>query len=322
MNLHEFIKHQGRVIFTTDVIYTHINFDRRSNYSQRNKQLEMNFFEENKDIRNIHHSSTMSISDFRLLKSTIDSLDKIFKPITNALLDAFPDLYFEVMINDEYTNIIENYLHLLACTKDGTPLNSEDIEAIQNHLNGLFSEINNLIQKINKTTYIKDISSIILVDKDTEKEDHIVFKDKGASRFVHALFNSNIKNIDIATRIFINNSLIKLHNPIIQDGKILLDKPHIVYATLEVESKISKKLHAKGFYLNGHTITDKPFNEMIFCKGSGDEKEEYEKLFHKIDSELYDCKVIATIKPLQSYVCHMKIDADIKHLTSIEIADL
>ena len=322
MNLHELIQHQGRVIFTTDVIYSYMNFDRRSNYSERNKQFELDFFGNKENVKNIRHSSTMSISDFRLLNSTIAALDKIYKHITLSLMAEFSDLYFEIMINDEDTHIIENYLHMLACNRDGIPLDKYTIEKVQEYLNDVFSEINELIYTINKTTYIKDISSVKLVNQPAEEADHIVFKNKGASGFVHALFNTDIKNIDVALSVYINNCLTKFHKPVIQDEKILLDKPHVVYVTLEVESKTSKKLHAKGFYLNGHTVTNEPFDEMIICKATGDLKEEYEALFNKIDSELYGQKVIATIKPLQPYVCHMDIDTKVKHLVSIEIAHL
>lgn len=318
MNLQQYLQQEGRVIFTTDVIYSHVNFDRRNNYSQRNKQLEMCFSDTSEEVENIIHSSTVSFADFRLLKSTVDSLDKIFKPITSALLAQFTNLYFELMLNDENTSIIENYLHFIACTRDGTSLTNKVIADIHNYLIELFSEINGLISQINKTTYTKDISSVILVSQDTNKVDNIKYKNRGASEFVHALFNSDLKNTDLATIIYMNSTTTKLSKPIIQDQKIFLDKPHVIYGTLEIESKTSRKIHVKGYYFDCNTVTNKPFSEMVFCKASGDKKEEYEKLFNYIDSDLHNKEVKSIIKPLQPYVCHEDVETKTKYLISVE----
>jgi len=319
MNLQQYLQVDGRVIFKTDIIYSHINFDKRSNYKQRNKQLEIIFNESSDKTERIFHSSTVTFTDLRILKSTVDSLDKIYKPITNSLLTKFPKIYFELMLNDENKSVVENYLHFIACFKNGTPLTISSITDIREYLFEVFNQIDDIINKINKTTYIKDISSVKLVNQDNGIPDHIKYENRGAAEFVHALFNSDLKDLSLATLIKLNQDPITLTKPIQQDQKVFLDRPHIIKGTLDIESKISKKLHAKGFYLDENaSITNKPFNEMIYCKASGENKEIYEDLFRLIDNELCGREVSFMVKTLQPYVCIEGIESKTKHLISVD----
>lgn len=322
MNSQQFLIKEGKVILKTDVIFTHLNFDKRENYSLRNKQMEINFSESSVDkvkkTNHITYSSTMTMADFNLLSSTLNSLIKIYKHLTRALLNQFPAINFEFMVNDEHTTVSENYLHLLACKNNGTTLSFEETENIHNYLNNIFFEIDELIIKINKTTYMKDISSIKLVSQAIEKNDHIKFINRVSAEFTYALFNSDIKNIKLATIIHMNKKILNLTKPIIQDQKTFLDMPHIIHGTLEVESRKSRKIHANGFYLDGNTITNKLFNEMVFCKATGSEKEKHEQLFSYIDNELSEIKVKFMIKTLQPYVCLEGVGSKVKHLFSIE----
>ncbi|MFK5895114.1 MAG: hypothetical protein QM504_18020 [Pseudomonadota bacterium] len=323
MDLQQYLRSEGKVILTTDVIHTHINFDRRTNYTQRNKQIEINFTDKKQcEIKDIIHSSTASLANFRKLKSTIDSLEKIFKPITISLLEKFPDYYFELMINNEHTCILDNYLHLIGCHRNGIPFTNEDLYEIHDFLTNTFSEIDVLIEKINNTIDIIDITSIILICFDSNKNDHFKYKNRGASEYVHALFNTDLKSTTLATIIMMNNIQIKLSTPIIQDEKVIFDNPHVVYGTIEVESVKSRKVHVKGFYLDGDKVTNIPFSEMVYCKAAGDEKDKYEKLFNYIANLLPGKKVKLIIKPLQPYVCHQDIETKNKHLISVEDIEL
>ena len=323
MNLQEYLQLAGKVILATDVIHAHINFDRRTNYGKRNKQTEFEYFDKNPNVvEKVSHSTTSTISDFKKLNSAVIALDKIYKPITSALIAQFPDCYFELMINNEDVSIIENYLHIIGCNRNGTPFTDEDIKNTYAFLIIIFNEIDNLIIEINKTIPVKDISSIILVSSEPTEDDQFKYKNKGASEFVHALFNSDLEKTTLATTININNVKTELPDPERQSQKVLLDKPHVIYGTLEIESQTSSKFRAKGFYLDEDKITNIPFNEIVYCKAAGDLKDEYAELFNYINNELCGTKIKVIIKSLQPYVCHEDIEAKNKYIDSVVIIEL
>ena len=255
MNLTQFLQIDGKVIFNSDVIYSHANFDRRSNYKKRNDQIEINFNNKPEKTDKISSSSTITFSDLRALKATVDALDKIFKPSINELLEQFCEIHFEIMLNDENKSIVENYLHLIACFRNGTPLSTDNISDVHKYIFEIFSEVDELILRINQTTYDKDISSIKLVSQNADISDHINYNNRGAAEFVHALFNSDLKNLSLATSINLSQEKITLTKPLQQDQKVFLEKPHIISGSLEIESKTSKKIRAKGVYIEDG-ITD------------------------------------------------------------------
>ena len=318
MNLQEFLQKEGRVILKTEKIFSYLNFDKRSNFSKRNIQLEIDYNSSKRRYEPVHSSSTISMADFRILNSTVSSLDKIFKALTIGLLSKYPAIYFDLMVNDETKCIKENYLHLIACNRNGTSLEERAISDIHNYLQVIFNEANDLISKINETTFTKEISSIKLVNQNTKKLDHIVYKDRCTAEYAHALFNSDLKQLELATIVNINSNTITLTKPIQQDQKVFLEKPHIIRGTLEVESRTSRRIHAKGFYIDANKVTNKPFNEMLFCKGTGDQKEQFEELFRLIDTELSGRELTFIVKSKQSYVCLEGIDSKVKHLFSID----
>jgi len=318
MNLQEYLQREGLVILTTDRIYEHLNFDRRTNFTKRNNQLELDFNGNPPDHEPIRHSSTTSLADFRTLASTINSMEKILKSLTRGVTFNFPDVHCELMINDETKCIKENYLHLIACNQNGTPLDESAASAIHEYLQTVLDEITLLIKMINDTITIIDINSIKLVSQKSDQSDHIQYSDPYAGEFTHALFNSDLKKLKLATNININNTPISLTDPILQDQKVFLDIPHIIVGTLEIESRTSRKIHARGHYLDNGIVTNKSFSEMIFCKGTGDQKEAYESLFHQIDTEFLGKELKYTAKTLQPYVCMEGIDSKTKFLVSID----
>lgn len=327
MNFNEFKKSHTRIVFTSNVITKSANHEKRRLINiteQLNLALDnshANKLNREFDYNNLQNNSVISITksrkDTAKQASDIKYYSSLIDCICLSLNQTFEEYNFEV-VNNEKVDANNNphsvlcSLQLVACSKLGNTLTDSHIEDVRESVRKIFSEINLLINQINKTISYSSIKSVILCKHNEHKQytNPISYLDEGASLFVHKLFTPQ-KSRDM--NLVINNcgEKIIIDSPKSPSHSITGVKPSEIIGSMTIKSS-----DAMSFMLTGN-YTDKTKEKNTLFRGIIHvNQDDSENLFEDIKNVDPKSTFLVTVIPVQNYVCHAGISAKKYHLVS------
>ena len=315
MKLKKFKEHYSLVILTTEDFFQYINSDNRKTLLE---QIEMDFRSDDKT--NIAHPvfyNEIKMIDYKKRDAILKSLKTLLLPLINYLNKNLHGYLFHDSLGSANSdpsnpyNIINRY-HIKACKLDGTLMLKKDFKIIQDEMIKIFIEANRLITIINKIGEDETVLSLILTKLKDHRINPIIYNNVAASYIVYELFN--FKKSTPQLPLSFNIGLVKpitLISPQLKYHEAILEKTQLVDpAKISQHGNISDGLlDIEGPYFDDNIISLDTFNERVYCKDTGDNKDESARIYDFLLNNTNKENFLVAIRPSQPYLCHEGINA-------------
>jgi len=315
MNLKTFKEHNSLVVLTSENFFHFINNDNRKVIHD---QLEMNFRSDDK--LNIPHQvfyTDITMIDYSRRDVILGSLKKLLSPLKIYLNNNLPQYLFHDSLGssnsdpcDPYN--IANKYHIKVCKKDGTQILKKDFKIIQDEIVKVFIEANKLIKLINEIGEDETVLSLILTKIKENRIHPVIYENVGASLMVYELFNFKKSTPKLPLSFYIGfKKTMTLISPKSKYHEATLEKTQLIQPAqiAPIASKDKGLLGIKGFYFDNNSITQNRFDEKVYCKDKGENKDESERIYNFLLNNNDKANLLVAIRPSQPYLCHEGINA-------------
>jgi len=315
MKLKKFKEHYSLVILTTEDFFQYINSDNRKTLLE---QIEMDF--RTVDKTTIPHPvfyNEIKMLDYKKRDAILKPIKILLSPLINYLSQNLHDYLFHDSLgsaNSDPTNPynITNKYHIKACKRDGTQMLKKDLKIIQDEMIKIFFEVNRLISIINEIGEDETVLSLILTKLKDQRINPIIYNNVGASYIVYELFNFKKSTPDLPLSFHIGlDNPITLITPQLKYHEAILEKTQFVLPTKIIQhGNIGEGLlDIEGNYIDNNVITLDIFNERVYCKDTGDNKDESARIYDFLLNNINKENFLVAIRPSQPYLCHEGINA-------------
>lgn len=307
----------SKVVLESEVIFAFRNQDNASMHGHPVEQIEMQFDCDEVDGELEHKGGKRQTINFSMSESDIQEQNAYFsaakvplKELCFTLNSTFPDIDFAVGRNTNNNSngsdrVLVDRIQIKAVSKSGDMLTKEHLQEIHSAIIEILDEANSIIDEVNKTVEIKDISSVILCSKQEAegRTNAIIYKNRGAGMFAYAFFNAPKAIRKKLLRLRVGKSVVDIMpaKPTPYDIEYS-SFAHVVSGNIQIESSLKHLYVFNGNYAanDGGDSDSVSFRHKIRLSKK---QKKNDQLINLISTLKPTDDVIATIYPVQPYVC-------------------